>query len=45
MTTVGEPLEGLPPLPSAQRIAAQLRLLIILPRAQGQDLHRGEGAP
>jgi hypothetical protein len=41
MTTVGEPLEGLPPLPSAQRIAAQLRLLIILPRAQGQDLHRG----
>jgi hypothetical protein len=43
MTTASEPLEGLPPLPSAQRIAAKLRPLTILPWAQGQDWHRGEG--
>jgi hypothetical protein len=43
MTTASEPLEGLPPLPSGQCIAAKLQLPIILPRAQGQDLHRGEG--
>jgi transposase len=44
MTTAGEPLEGLPPLPSAQCIAAKLRLQIILPRAQGKICIEGRGA-